>query len=193
MFFRMFFGLPGAAIITALLFLAMGWMVRQEAPPAEPVEAPDISILAKLKPTPPRARVEPPPREKVEQPPETKIDFPKSKDPGGIREFDPLPGPTKGDGPITLPKVLTPTVRIPPGYPENCAVKGVEGVVVVEFDVTPDGAVASPRIISSSSSCFDRAVMRAIINWKYSPQFDDDGRPVSRRNVRETLVFELEE
>jgi protein TonB len=193
MFFRMFFGLPGAAIITALLFLAMGWMIRQETPPVEPGETPDISILAKLKPTPPRPKFDPPPREDVEKPPETKFDFPKSKDPGGVIDIDPLPGPQKGEGPITLPTVLTPTVRIPPAYPENCAVKGVEGVVVVEFDVTPDGAVASPRIISSSNSCFDRTVLRSIVNWKYSPQFDDDGRPILRRNVRETLVFELSE
>jgi hypothetical protein len=36
-------------------------------------------------------------------------------------------------------------------------------------------------------------VLRSIVNWKYSPQFDDDGRPILRRNVRETLVFELSE
>ena len=193
MFFRMIFGLPGAAIITALLFLAMGWMIRQEGPPAEPVDTPDISILAKLKPTPPRPKFEPPPRDKVEPPPETKIDFPKSTDPGGRIDVGPLPGPKGGDGVKIITSVLQPTVKFPPSYPENCRSKGAQGVVIVEFDVTPEGNVINPRIISSADSCFDRTVLRSIANWKYTPQTDADGRPKVQRGVREFFNFQLTE
>jgi len=193
MFFRTIFGIPGAAVITALLFLAMAWMIKQEASPGEPTAGPEISITAKLEPSDPTKKIKPPPRSELAKAPETKIETPAKSGPVGPIKVGPLPGPKKGEGPITLPPVLTPTVRIPPAYPESCATRGVEGVVVVEFDVTPEGSVSEPRIVSSSNSCFDRAVMRAIVNWKYSPQTDSDGRPTMRRGVRETLVFELTE
>ncbi|MGD9801354.1 MAG: TonB family protein [Parvularculaceae bacterium] len=193
MFFRWIFGFPGAAVITGLLFLAMAWMIKQEAPPVDPTAGPEISITAKLKPSDPREKMKTPPRKDLSKSPETKIDLPQKSGPVGPIEIGVLPGPKKGEGPISLPTVLSPTVRIPPAYPESCATRGVEGVVVVEFDVTPEGSVADPRIVSSSNSCFDRAVIRAIVNWKYSPQTDSDGRPTMRRGVRETLVFELTE
>lgn len=193
MFFRMIFGLPGAAFITALLFLAMGWMIRTQEPQIDEPTIIDVAILPTIKDSDLIDQSKKTPRTDLSKAPETKIDLPKKTGQVGPIEIGPLPGPKKGDGAITLPPVLTPTVKIPPGYPENCLAKGAQGAVVVEFDVTAEGTVANPRIVSSADSCFDRAVMRAIVNWKYSPQTDGDGRPITRRGVRETLVFELTE
>ena len=193
MFFRSIFGIPGAAVITGLLFLAMAWMIRTQEPQIDEPVIFDGPILRTIDDSDLKKDYKQPKRSELAKAPETKIEPPSKSGPVGPISVGPLPGPKKGEGPITLPPVLTPTVRIPPAYPESCATRGVEGVVVVEFDVTPEGSVSEPRIVSSSNSCFDRAVMRAIVNWKYSPQTDSDGRPTMRRGVRETLVFELTE
>lgn len=192
MFFRIIFGLPGAAVVTALLFLAMGWMIRQEAQPLPPTPTPDFDILAKLKPTPPKPT--PPRPEPLDLPEPIDIDFPDPVDnPGPNVPVEKLPGPTERGG-IRLDPISTqPTIRIPPAYPENCRARGAQGVVMVEFDVTAEGAVVNPRVIASENSCLDRAAIQTISKWKYQPQTDSSGRPVPQRGLRQSFNFQLTE
>ncbi|MFZ5617227.1 MAG: TonB family protein [Pseudomonadota bacterium] len=189
MFLRMIFGLPGAAVVTALLFLAMGWMIRQDAQPLPPVDPPKFEILAKRKLTQPTTTPKPTP---IDQPKPPKIDFPKpSPNPGPTIPSDPLPNPGPGDGGFTLPGGTQPTLRIPPAYPENCRARGAQGIVLVEFDVTAEGAVVNPRVIASENSCLDRAAIQTISKWKYQPQTDSSGRPVPQRGLRQSFNFQL--
>ncbi len=190
MVFRWMFGLPGAALISALLFLGMAYMIRQEATTIPPVEPTDISILATLKSTAPtRTR---PLREKLPDPPPTIIErAPRGKVPGPVIDPKLTVDPTKGVGKIVLPAGMQPVVKIPPAYPENCRSRGAQGVVIVEFDVTAEGDVVNPRIISSADGCLDRTVLSTIQKWKYPPP-EQDGRPVARRGLREVFNFQLE-
>lgn len=191
MFFRMFFGLPGAAIITALLFLAMGLMIRQEAPPVVPVEPPNLSILAKLKPTDPA--VKPPPREILPEAPPVDIEFaPPVSNPGPTIPIEKIPGPNT-DGGFRMGDWTgtKPTITFAPQYPENCRARNAEGVVMVEFDVTADGAVVNPRVVASENSCLDRAALATISKWKFQPKTDGDGRPIPQRGLRQTFNFQL--
>lgn len=190
MFFRWMFGLPGAALISALLFLGMAYMIRQEAQTTPPQPPVDFSIT--LKPEPPTKTIKPPPRQKLPDPPPTKIERqPPSKNPGGGLPIDLPPGPTGGGGEIFIPGPMQPTVKPPPSYPETCRSRGAQGIVIVEFDVTAEGAVVNPRIISSADGCFDRTVLQTIQKYKYLPP-EQDGRPVARRGVREVFNFQLE-
>lgn len=193
MFFRMIFGLPGAAIVTALLFLAMGWMVRmQDVTIVDP--PPPVGKITFKEPEPNILPIGP--RTKPGPAPETpKIDFPKPFDGSGDGvPTDPLPGPTgRGTGPIVLPVGTPPTVKFAPIYPENCRARGAQGVVMVEFDVTPEGTVVNPRVIASENSCLDRAALQTISKWKFSPQTDADGRAIAQRGLRQTFNFQLTE
>ncbi len=192
MFFRMIFGLPGAAFVTGFLFFAMAWMVRQEAQPLPPVDPPKIDILAKLTPTTPKPA---PPRPiEIEDPPEVVIDFPTpSPNPGPTIPTEIFPGPGGEGGKIDFPTGMQPTVRIPPPYPDNCRARGAQGVVIVEFDVTAEGTVVNPRIVSSANACLDRTVLNTIQKWKYQPKQDSSGRPIPQRGVREFFNFQLTE
>ncbi len=190
MFFRMIFGLPGAAIITALLFLAMGLMIKQDSPPVAPVEPPDISILPEQKPSEPERK--PPMREINQAPPLVEIVFAPPSDKPGPTPIEKIPGPNiDGGGPIENWYGTPPTIRIAPIYPENCRARGAQGVVMVEFDVTADGAVVNPRVIASEDSCLDRAAINTITKWKYTPQTDSQGRPVAQRGLRQSFNFQL--
>jgi TonB family protein len=191
MVFRWFFGLPGAALATALLFIAMAYMVRQTAQPGTPTDAPPISIIAKLKPTPIKPN---PPATKIETPDAVEIKFPeKSGRPDDRTIVIPPAGPTGATGPDIDVRRFKPTYKIAPQYPDACRARGAQGVVIVEFDVTPEGSVVNPRIIASPDSCFDRAVLRAALAWKYEPPLDATGRPSLRRGVQESVVFQLTE
>lgn len=66
---------------------------------------------------------------------------------------------------------LVPLVRINPQYPRNELLGGVEGWVKIQFIVTADGSVTSPKIIESKPPrVFDSSALRAIKKWKFKPK-----------------------
>ena len=184
---RLLFGLPIAGAVTVGLFMLMsGVLNHSEFPePKDPVVI--GSINAKLDPIdgPEPPDIIPSTIETTPPPVDTRSREGGDPVPGPIVTNKPI-GPDGGEeGPITLQQVLTPIIRIEPAYPENCASRGVEGTVTVEFDISPQGAVVNPRIISASNRCFEGPTLRAVRGWKYSPT----GRTTS--NVRTNLTFRL--
>ena len=85
---------------------------------------------------------------------------------------------------------VIPIVRIEPQFPREALVKGIEGWVVVEFTIEPDGTVSDPRVVDSNPRrLFDRNAVRAIYKWKFKPRIVD-GQPVARR-ATQRLEFTL--
>jgi protein TonB len=165
-------------------------MIRQEAQTTAPVDPPKISVT--FKPEPPTRTIKPPPRQKLPNPPPVDIEFPTpGPNPGPTIPTERLPGPGGEGGAIFVPGPTQPVVKPPLSYPETCRARGASGVVIVEFDVTPEGNVVNPRIVSSPDGCFDRAVLQTIQRYKYPPP-QQDGRAVTQRGVREVFRFELE-
>lgn len=85
-----------------------------------------------------------------------------------------------------------PLVRINPDYPMRAAERGVEGVCVVTFDVTPDGITTNIRIMDCDSSLFERNAIRAVERWRYQPKIVD-GTAVRRTGVVTEFNFTLDE
>lgn len=57
-----------------------------------------------------------------------------------------------------------------PDYPRGAERRGVEGYAVVQYTVTPEGAVENPTVVDASpAGVFDRAVLSAIEAWSYAP------------------------
>ena len=187
---RLFLGLPLAAFVTLLLVMMMSGLIGRDAellPPRAPL---DLVVTPKIEPTEPRATPPASRRIEAEAPPPPTFTRERSELPGGV-------GLAPERGPGRLETRLSgigfaPTIRPAPAYPEACAARGAEGVVVVRFDVAPDGTVINPEIVSSPDRCFDRAVLRAAASWKYPPTIED-GRAVMRRGVVERVAFELED
>lgn len=81
-------------------------------------------------------------------------------------------------GDIAIARELTPLVRVPAEYPMNALARRIEGFVVVRFIVTESGSVRDPEVLRSDPPrIFDRAALRAVLRFKYQPQFVD-GKPV---------------
>ncbi len=104
---------------------------------------------------------------------------------------------TKRSKPIAKPKKpkidtnVVPTLRIPPIYPARALRSGIEGVVTVEFTIAIDGSVKDPVIVKAKPPrIFDKAVLKSIAKWKFSPDLVD-GKPVEKR-ARQDVKFKLQ-
>lgn len=61
-----------------------------------------------------------------------------------------------------------PVMRIEPEYPKTAAKQGIEGSVVLQFSVKPDGSVANVKVIRSNpETVFDESAAVALQQWKY--------------------------
>ncbi len=78
-----------------------------------------------------------------------------------------------------------------PAYPAIARRRGYEGVVVIEFTVTPEGWATQPRVDASSGhACLDEAALDALRSWRFNPAMRD-ARPIaSTQRVR--FVFKLQ-
>lgn len=195
--FRMLIGVPGAMIVTALLFLAMAAMIRQDAKLDEERAALNINITAQMHDTDlsnankefkrPTLDTPPPPPPAVTDP---------SNRPAldGVRAAVPEINTNLSIGTGFNPdRDAQPLVRIPPQYPERCMGRAkTRETVFVEFDVTPDGTTTNIRAIDSTNSCLNSAAVKSVERWKYQPKIVDN-KAEWRRGVQTAITFELAE
>jgi protein TonB len=67
-----------------------------------------------------------------------------------------------------------------PDYPLALRQAGVEGEVVIEFDVDTTGRVITARVAQGGLPEFEQAALRAVLRWRFEPG-RRDGRIVPFR------------
>ena len=88
----------------------------------------------------------------------------------------------------SLPSMPMPIRTRQPIYPQDALARGIEGQVMVEFDLATDGSLMDLRVISAQpADVFDQAAIQAMRGWKYMPPSD----ALMPRRYRQTLVFTL--
>lgn len=187
----------GAAFLTLALFYLMVILITQEFKMpvvtkgitltfVKPVE---MALVQKkdpkiVKPIPPVTPPQPPMKTKMTQ----------SGVPGLHQK---ITEPTDGDGHEMLFELIDggmlPLVSVQPNYPRRAAERGIEGYTIVEFDVSAQGLVKSPRVIEHQpNSMFDAASLKAIRKFKYKPEVIN-GIAVSKGGVMKRFTFELKQ
>lgn len=78
--------------------------------------------------------------------------------------------------------------RVPPVYPTNAKVLGVEGKVVLNALVMEDGRIHDLKVVQGDSA-LAQAALEAVKQWRYQP-FLLDGKPVKRETTI-TVDFKL--
>ena len=87
---------------------------------------------------------------------------------------------------------VTPIVRIEPLYPRKAALRGVEGFVILSFDITPLGTVSGVKILQSSPpQIFNQSAKQALLRWKYKPK-TIRGKPVKQKGLKVKLQFKFD-
>lgn len=194
---RLFVGVPGAVLVTVLLFLMMSQLIRQDIELEEARDALNLNITAQIQETDlsnvnkefkrPTLDTPPPPPPAVNDP---------SNRPAldGVRAAVPNLDVNLSIGTGFNPdRDAQPLVRIQEQYPERCMQSAdTKESVVVEFDVTPEGTTTNIRVVDSTNSCFNRSVTRSVERWKYQPKIVDN-TPQWRRGVQTTITYELTE
>lgn len=88
---------------------------------------------------------------------------------------------------------LVPIRIVHPIYPFKALIREIEGEVLVEFTVAPNGSVLNPRVVSSApEKLFDKAVLKAIQGFHFrAPRLD--GVSFQVPGMRLMFYFKLDE
>jgi TonB family protein len=77
-------------------------------------------------------------------------------------------------------------------YPPDARANGIEGYVVVRYDVAADGRVHNARVVDAQpAGTFDEAALQAVSRWRFRPpQRNGEAQPVT--GLQSRLEFALE-
>ena len=76
-------------------------------------------------------------------------------------------------------------------YPPAARAAGIEGYVVVRYDVGIDGRVSNARVVSGEpGGVFDESALQAVSRWRFSEP-KRDGAPASVQGLESRLEFRI--
>lgn len=196
MYARAFSSATGALAVTASLLLVMQLLITTgEAIMSEPRVRHDLNLVKVREEQEVDTVQDPPPRlAKPLVPPPTVINRPPSEHSPGVSLPAPLP-PEQG---TTLPGInfsdgpLVNIFKVSPTYPSSAAARGLEGTVLVQFDVTAEGRVTNVIVLESSHSVFNKNAIAATYRFKYKPRVVD-GVSFGATGLKNLFRFEMEE
>lgn len=90
--------------------------------------------------------------------------------------------------PLVPPAATSAIAR--PRYPPAARRKGIEGAVVVMFEVLEDGRAINPQILSGPEELRD-TVLKAVPTWRFRPAHR--GAKMVRYRMKQAIVFRLED
>ncbi len=79
-----------------------------------------------------------------------------------------------------------------PRYPRRAQEKGIEGKVLVEYDVDVGGKVINPKVIWSENEVFDSSALKSVSSWVFKPALKN-GKPILSKGLTHNLTFLLED
>ena len=102
-------------------------------------------------------------------------------------------GPAVGGfGGVDLGSGALPLVRVEPIYPPRAALQGIEGYVILQFNITPAGKASDIKVLEARPpKIFNMSAVRALRKWKYRAK-TEEGKPVPQYNKIAHMVFSLE-
>ena len=103
------------------------------------------------------------------------------------------PGKTEfSNGPYVLADgALINIIHAQPEYPIALAQRGIEGYVIVQFDVNSQGLIENAQVVESSHKGFNKAAIKAAYRSRYKPQVVD-GSPQASKGLRKMFRLEME-
>jgi protein TonB len=200
---RALIALPLAALITVGLFLTMSYLIatgekalqdtgksvsidfvrvpRDETPQLKERELPDKQQAVEPPPPPPPSAAN-----TAIDPNAMNIGVNMPKLDANIRMQGGMnlgAAPSDGD--------ILPLVTVQPQYPDRALSRGIEGWVLVELTVTPEGTVVEPRVLSADpAGYFENATLRAVSRFRYKPKVVN-GTPVPQTGVQYKMTFKI--
>jgi len=82
-------------------------------------------------------------------------------------------------------------INAQPEYPVTLSQRGIEGYVIVRFDIAADGSVDNVEVVESSHRGFEKAAIKAAYRSRYKPQVVD-GVALPTTGLQKLFRFEME-
>ncbi len=102
-------------------------------------------------------------------------------------------GTSNTDGSAGANSAAEPIERVKPDFPPEAALKGIEGWVLLRFDINEEGRVENISIVDASPrGMFDKKAKEAIRKWKYAPRLTN-GQPTKVIGREVQIDFKLED
>ncbi|WP_462158078.1 energy transducer TonB [Pseudoalteromonas sp. GB56] len=190
--------LVAASVITLATFSFMVSLLNQPARTHDPefeditvviMEQPEqTKVIEKVRPVPPKPQERPQTRQEL--PDDT------AGDPGIIPfdmpDIDTSARDTFDFGHNGSGQAM-PLVRVPPQYPAAAARDGIEGYVVLSYDISATGQVINAKVIDADPKrIFDKDALRALKKWKFNPMVVEGVAKV-QGNQQVRLDFNLQQ
>lgn len=197
MFTRMLSAAVAGIVVTAGLFYLMHYLIEvSHGTPRDPRPRLELAFLPTIDDTPVVTNLVPP--ERPDPPPELPPGKPPIEDNGDVIAVPPppeVPRPgTKGLRSGTIRYAdggLMTIVAVQPVYPRIASERGLEGQVVVRFDVSETGTVSNAVVVESSNRVFDKAAIDAAKRFRFKPRVVD-GVPQASYGVHRLFTFRME-
>ena len=186
----------GALFITAALLLVMQLLI---AAGKEIIGEPRIRHdlrLVKVRDESELVRKDIPPARPIKPllPPRTIVSDAAPESASGVH----LPAPTPPDSGSTITGIhygdgpLFNIFKVSPNYPSAALARGLEGTVLVQYDVTTEGQVVNVTVLESSHTVFNKSAIAAALRFKYKPR-TVDGMAYASQGLKNLFRFELED
>jgi protein TonB len=87
---------------------------------------------------------------------------------------------------ITQPEII---LKVNPKYPEEAKKEKIEGIVILEIIIEPDGKVSDIKALQDPDSRLTAAAIEAVRQWQFQPARDEQGKP---RRVLSSLTINFD-
>jgi len=189
-------GLTGVFITAALIWVMQFLIAISEGAVTPPSNPPNLIIGRTVEDSPVLVDpVLPPPiPAPLDPPPYTPPTIIEHGDPGIPTTFSPQTPTRTGNEQVALGYLDSGLINImhaEPEYPVKASQRGLEGHVIVQFDVTILGTVENVVVFETSSSIFNRAAVKAAYRSRYKPK-TVDGVPQRTEGLRKLFTFQMD-
>ena len=93
---------------------------------------------------------------------------------------------SKGDKPIYIP-----VRQIPPAYPSSLLARGVEGCVMLRFDISKEGNPSNIEVDWSTNKKFNRSAIKSAKDYLFSPPYEG-GKPSDVKDAQTLIVYKVD-
>ena len=183
-----------AASVTFGLFLAMNSLISVEFKKPVIEKTPRVEISTIRTPEEVTQKIKPLIRPKESQTLTQRNVPTENTEKGGVPiDFTPPETPSVIPEKFTLTQPegdMQPLTAFAPTYPNSLSQRGIEGYVIVQFEVSKIGKVENAWITESSHKGFHKSALRAIKRFKYKPKIKD-GQPIRTTNAFYRFTYNL--
>jgi len=185
-----------AAVTMALLYVMNLLIVIQPQAFVEPRERGQLAWLPDRHPERPPETIKPIIEKETFMPPEppTTMVATDAHSGPGISVPKAAPPPVRGfdrTGLHIRDRTLVVMVRVSPTYPARAQQEGLEGWVLVQFDVLANGTVGNINVVESSNRIFESAARKAASRFRFKPRVVDGVAQVTT-GVQNIFRFQME-